>query len=273
MQSLNEELMSVNAELQTKVDEFGRASDDMNNLLNSTHIATLFLDKDLNIRRFTTQAARIFKLIPTDVGRALTDIASYLDYDCLAGDVTEVLQTLAFKEAQVTTTDGRYFTIRIMPYRTSDNLIDGVVVTFVDITTSTLLETSLRESEERFRSVVETIPDAITITEATGRITFANAAAERLLRLPRGEILRRTHHDPAWKITHKDGTPFAEQELPFHRIMASGQPVKNVTFAIQHPDGQRALLSVRATPLRNAQGQIAGMVSLITDVAEPSEVL
>jgi len=146
-----------------------------------------------------------------------------------------------------------------------------VVVTFVDITASTLLETSLRESEERFRNVVETIPDAITITDATGRITFANAAAERLLRLPRGEILRRTHHDPAWKITRKDGTPLAETELPFHRIMVSGQAVSQVTLAIPHPEGGRIILAINATPLRNAQGEIAGMVSLITEVAEHGE--
>ena len=145
MQSLNEELQTVNAELQVRVDELSRSNNDMKNLLDSTDIATLFLDKDLNVRRFTTQATKIIKLIPGDVGRPVTDLASDLLYPELAADAREVLRKLGFTEKPITTRDGRWFTVRIMPYRTLDDRIDGLVITFADITVAKTLEAKLRE--------------------------------------------------------------------------------------------------------------------------------
>jgi len=148
MQSLNEELQTVNAELQVRVDELSRSNNDMKNLLNSTDIATLFLDKDLKVRRFTTQATKIIKLIPGDVGRPITDLASDLLYPELPVDAGEVLSKLGFAERPVNARDGRWFTVRIMPYRTLDDRIDGVVITFADITASKKLETQLREKHD-----------------------------------------------------------------------------------------------------------------------------
>jgi two-component system CheB/CheR fusion protein len=145
MQSLNEELQTVNTELQHKVDELSRSNNDMKNLLNSTDIATLFLDNDLNVRRFTTQATKIIKLIPGDVGRPITDLASDLLYPELAEDAREVLRKLGFAEKPISTRDGRWFSVRIMPYRTLDDRIDGVVITFADITVAKKLEAQLRE--------------------------------------------------------------------------------------------------------------------------------
>jgi chemotaxis methyl-accepting protein methylase len=147
MQSLNEELQTLNQELQAKVDELSRTNDDMRNLLDSTDIATLFLDGALNVRRFTAQTTKIIKLIPGDVNRPITDLASLLVYPDLAGDARAVLQTLAFKEQAVATVDGRWFSVRIMPYRTIDNRIDGVVITFVDVTVAKTLEATLREKQ------------------------------------------------------------------------------------------------------------------------------
>ncbi len=147
MQSLNEELQTVNAELQTKVDELSRVSNDMNNLLNSTDIATLFLDNDLNVRRFTPQATKIIKLIPSDAGRPITDLASGLRYPELAADAREVLRTLVSAEKPIAARDGRWFTVRIMPYRTLDDRIDGVVITFANITAAKTLETKLRDNQ------------------------------------------------------------------------------------------------------------------------------
>jgi len=135
----------VNIELQTKVDELSRASNDMKNLLNSTDIATLFLDKELNVRRFTPQTTKIIKLIAADVGRPITDLASELRYPELANDAREILRTLTSAEKSISSHDGRWFTVRIMPYRTMDDRIDGVVITFADITISKTLEAQLRE--------------------------------------------------------------------------------------------------------------------------------
>ena len=147
MQSLNEELQTLNTELQTKVDELSRASNDMKNLLDSTDIATLFLDKDLNVRRFTPQATKIIKLIPADVGRPITDLVSDLNYPTLADHVREVLRTLTSTEKPAVARDGRWFNVRIMPYRTLDDRIDGVVITFADITVAKTLEAELRKTQ------------------------------------------------------------------------------------------------------------------------------
>ncbi|GDY22033.1 chemotaxis protein CheR [Verrucomicrobiota bacterium] len=144
MQSLNEELQTVNTELQSKMDEFVRTSDDMKNLLDSTNIATLFLDKEINVRRFTPQMTKIIKLIPGDVGRPITDLASELRYPELADDAREVLRKLTATEKPIAARDGRWFTVRIMPYRTLDDRIDGLVLTFADITAAKTLEAKLR---------------------------------------------------------------------------------------------------------------------------------
>ncbi|MCJ7800310.1 MAG: PAS domain-containing protein, partial [Polaromonas sp.] len=149
MQSLNEELHTVNAELQSKVDDMSTINNDMKNLLDSTEIATVFLDEKLHVRRFTSHAARLFKLIGGDVGRPLSDITSDLDYPELQNDAREVLRTLVFSEKQVSTWDGRWFKVRIMPYRTQDNIISGVVITMIDIREHKKLEATLQKYQDQ----------------------------------------------------------------------------------------------------------------------------
>jgi two-component system CheB/CheR fusion protein len=151
MQSMNEELLTVNQELQTKLNELSRTNSDMKNLLDSTDIATLFLDNDLNVRRFNSQTSKITQLIPADVGRPISDIASALLYPELTNDAREVLRTLAKVERQLPIAGGDWFVARILPYRTLENMIDGVVITFTDITVSKKLEMDLRSTQERLR--------------------------------------------------------------------------------------------------------------------------
>ena len=145
-QSMNEELQTVNAELQTKLDDLALAQSDMQNLLNSTDIATLFLDSALNVRRYTDRTTRIIHLREGDIGRPLTDMASTLVYPQLNDDAKETLRTLTFTERQITTTDGLWFMVRIKPYRTLSNVIQGVVITFIDITAAKDLESRLRNA-------------------------------------------------------------------------------------------------------------------------------
>jgi len=146
MQSLNEELQTVNVELQIKINDFMVASNDMKNLLNSTDIATLFLDRDLNIRRFTDETTKLFKLRQTDIGRPFTDMVSELKYPEITKHAHDVLRTLVFKETEIETNDQRWFTVRIMPYRTLDDRIDGLVITFIDITKAKKLEAELNNT-------------------------------------------------------------------------------------------------------------------------------
>ncbi|BBL57623.1 chemotaxis protein CheR [Methylomonas koyamae] len=148
MQSLNEELQTVNAELQAKVSDLSLVNNDMKNLLDSMEIATVFLDNALNVRRFTSHATHLFKLIAGDVGRPLSDIVTELDYSQLQQDAQSVLRTLVFIEKQVKTHNNLWFTVRIMPYRTQDNVIDGIVITFINITETKKLEAQLRGGYE-----------------------------------------------------------------------------------------------------------------------------
>ncbi|RZT09538.1 two-component system, chemotaxis family, CheB/CheR fusion protein [Duganella sp. CF402] len=143
MQSLNEELYTVNAELQSKVDDLSLVNGDMKNLLNSTDVATIFLDSELRIRRFTDQTTQIYKLIASDVNRPLSDIVNDLLYTDLEQDAQHVLRTLVFCEKQIETRSGGWYTMRIRPYRTVDNVIDGVVVTFINITELKQMEARL----------------------------------------------------------------------------------------------------------------------------------
>jgi two-component system CheB/CheR fusion protein len=149
MQSMNEELQTVNNELQAKLDELSHVNNDMKNLLDSTNIATLFLDNNLRVRRFTAQTSKITQLVPADVGRPITDIASALLYPQLTEDAREVLRTLVKVDRQIPLPSGDWFGTRILPYRTLENMIDGVVITFTDITQSKKLEARLRKSSEK----------------------------------------------------------------------------------------------------------------------------
>ena len=179
MQSLNEELQTVNAELQSKIDDFTRVNNDMKNLLNSTDIATLFLDKDFNIRRYTDEATKIFKLIKSDIGRPFTDQVSDLIYPELPEDAREVLRTLVFVKKQIETKDGRWFSTRIMPYRTFDDRIDGLVITFFNITDLKQLEAELNAKEQMQRMILNTSSDVIIKISNEWKILEFNPSAEK----------------------------------------------------------------------------------------------
>jgi two-component system CheB/CheR fusion protein len=155
MQSMNEELQSLNHELQAKIDDLSRVSNDMKNLLENTEIATIFLDGALRVRLFTAGSNRIFKLIPGDTGRPITDLSSELAYASLAADAREVLRTLTVHEQPAATRDGRWFLVRIMPYRTLENQVEGVAITFSDITASKQLEGQLRATQVGLEKHIE----------------------------------------------------------------------------------------------------------------------
>ncbi len=159
MQSMNEELQTVNFELKTKVADFKQASNDMQNLLNSTEIAALFLDKEFNIRMFTDPLFKIMKMRSSDIGRPFTEITTDLQYPEMLNHARQVLKTLKSAESQISTNDGRWFLIRIIPYRTRDGRIEGLVITFIDITKTVNLEAELAfdNNEEKVKRVAELI--------------------------------------------------------------------------------------------------------------------
>ncbi len=148
---------------------------------------------------------------------------------------------------------------------TGEEVVQAIIK---DVTEAHLREEALRTSEERLSRIVETIAEGIVIIDSSGRITFANAAAEKVLGLPREVITQRTYRDPAWGARTVDGEPIPEQDLPFARVMRSGQPLTGAVLAIQRPDGARVIMSINAAPLRDEGGNIVGVVSSLSDVTE-----
>ena len=181
LQSLNEELITVNTELQNKNDELSVVNNDMKNLLESTDIPTIFLDNNLVIKRFTFHAAKVVNLIATDVGRPISHLATNFKYEKFIEDAKSVLRTLVFKEIELQTNDARWYQMRILPYRTTSNLIDGVVITFLDINT---LKTSSDEinklnkdiqlAREYAENIVDTVRESLLILDKDMKVLSAN---------------------------------------------------------------------------------------------------
>jgi two-component system CheB/CheR fusion protein len=258
LQSVNEELATVNAELQTKVTDLSRANNDMNNLLAGTGIGTVFVDHQLRILRFTPAATGIINLILSDVGRPVSHVVSNLvGYDRLVADVQAVLDTLIPKEVPVQTTAGAWFTLRILPYRTLDNVIEGAVITFADISVRKQAEAELQESEARYRALAEGSPLAIFVNRKD-KVVLANAACVKLFGASSPEDLIGTS---ALELFHPDS-----QALVRERIREDSETVPLVEVRIVRLDGTPVDVEATASPLLD-QGVNAIQV-VLRDITE-----
>ena len=213
LQSTNEELITVNTELHNKVDELSQANNDINNLLASTQIGTIFLDTDLKIKRFTPAATDIFNLIQADLDRPISDITSKIRYEQLKEDSQEVLDTLMVKESEVQGKNNNWFAIRISPYRTIENIIDGVVITFVNITKIKRAEEALRDSEvnRHLAAVVRDSNDAITVQDFEGNITAWNKGAVNMYGYSEDEALKMNIRDIVPEDKRKEALAFIKK--------------------------------------------------------------
>ncbi|MBP2299259.1 CheR family methyltransferase [Azospirillum picis] len=169
LQSVNEELYSVNAEYQAKVEELTEITNDLDNLLRSTEIGTVFLDGDFVIRRFTPAAAGFINIIPRDIGRSISHLSTNIDYPGFLADIRAVFVQHEPVVRHVRVRDGRWVLTRILPYLTDKNQVVGVVVTFVDVTAT-------KQAEERVQSVLDSLPEHIAVTDRDGHIVMVNAA-------------------------------------------------------------------------------------------------
>jgi two-component system CheB/CheR fusion protein len=190
LQSVNEELITVNFELKSKVEETSKVNDDLQNLIASTDLATIFVDRGMRIKRYTPHACDLFNLIPSDIGRPLNDITHKLHYAELGADAATSFDTLKCVEREVSSEDGRWFIARLLPYRTVQDRIDGAVLTFIDITSRRQAEERARAGEERMRLVADCTKDYAIITmDREGLITSFNSGAERMFGYTEQEVL------------------------------------------------------------------------------------
>jgi two-component system CheB/CheR fusion protein len=185
LQSINEELTTVNQELKSKVDELAHSNADMQNLMDATAIATVFLDRSLAITRYTPSATRLFNLIPGDIGRPLTDLAPLLQYPQLGDDASRVLERLAPIEREVGRDDGSWFLVRLLPYRSAEDRIAGVVLSFINITERKQAE----EISQWLSAVVASSMDAIISFSLDGRMLSWNGGAQRIFGYVADEVI------------------------------------------------------------------------------------
>jgi two-component system, chemotaxis family, CheB/CheR fusion protein len=257
LQSVNEELETINAELGKKVEELDVANGDMQNLLQSTQIPTVFLDKELRIKRFTEAATRVFRLIETDVGRPIGDIAHRFETN-LIEDLKEVLRTLAPKDHQVRLADQTAtYLMRILPYRRMDNVIDGVVLTFLDVTA---LNRAL-EQHGRLAAIVESSQDAIVGRTFDGVVTTWNEAATRMFGYTEAEALGR----PISVIVPDDGSEELER---VHAQLRRGEIVAPFESVRRTRDGRRLAVSVAISPLKDVSGRLIGSSAIFRDISD-----
>ena len=203
LQSINEELSTVNSELQIKIDELSMINDDMTNLFNSTEIATIFVDNDLNIRRFTDETTKIIKLIESDVGRPLSDIVSIIDYPNMVDDIHQVIKKVAFKEKEVNTAKEEWYKVRIMPYKTSQNLIDGATITFIDISSIKNIQEKMQSARNYAEDIINTVREPLIVLDKQLEVVSANRSFYNTFKLKKslteGEKLYNIGDD-SWNI-------------------------------------------------------------------------
>ncbi len=258
LQSVNEELETVNAELKKKLDEIDRANSDLQNLFQSTRLATVFVDRELRIKKFTPAAVEVFRLIDGDVGRPVADIAPRFAGGDLVPEIRGVLRTLATRERQVYVEEGgSWYLLRILPYRTIEDVIDGVVVTFLDIT-----ELKREERQrETLAAIVDSSQDGIIGKTLDGVITSWNAGAEQLYGYSAREAVGRTLD----LIVPPDQRPL--MTAVFEQLR-QGVKVEPFETARVRKNGERFDISLTFSPVRDASGKTVGASGIDRDVTE-----
>ena len=264
LQSVNEELTTINAQMQSKLADLARTNNDINNLIAGTGIGTVFVDLHLRIMRYTPTASAILNLIPGDVGRPVGHLASNLiDYEHLVADTQEVLNTLIPWEQNVQTRDGDWFSLRIRPYRTTDNAIEGVVISFVDISKIKQAEEALQKANDQLRLavVVRDAHDAVTVQDLTGRIIAWNPAAVRMYGWSEAEALM---------LNARERIPQNLREGALATLTQLSQAEVLAPYRTQRltKDGAVVKVSIISTALLNAEGEVYAIATTEREIAK-----
>ena len=268
LQSVNEELYTVNAEYQAKIVELTNLTNDIDNLLRSTGVSTLFLDMKLCIRKFTPGITEILNVVDQDLGRPIVHFNPALAGIDLHQELRRVRDEEVHVEVEVRTNDGDWHLLRALPYRTEQNEVDGLVVAFIDITALKRAEASRKGVESQLaherdvlRVVTDTTSSGILIYTLDGGLTFANPQAARILDMPLDALKTRGYNDPAWEVREPDGTPVPEDQLPFRQTLEQRREIRDRVLDVRASDsGGPVRLRVNSAPLLDDEGNVDAVV-------------
>ncbi len=260
LQSLNEELYTVNAEYQSKIQELTELNNDVNNLLRSTEIGTIFLDRDLCVRKYTPAATQVYALRPGDLGRPIVQLAHNLDLSDLGHHIQTVLETEVPAELKVKFADAeRYLLLRLNPYCLEQGGVTGLVMTFIDITPMQTAQRALRNNNILLNTVIDSMPDPVFLKDLSGRYQLANAAVARAVGKPLEEIIGKTDCELFPEEV-------ARQNIKTDREILTAGEALTYEEALARPDGQMVFHLTTKVVLRDEDGHPTGLVGLARDI-------
>ncbi len=263
LQSVNEELVTVNTELQTKIEELSLVNNDMNNLMAGTGIGTVFVDHKLIIQRFTPSASKVINLIPTDVGRPVSHIVPrLLTYANMAQDIKTVLDTLIPREEEVQTREGEWYLMRIQPYRTVENVIEGAVLTFVDISQQKAVRQALHEKETQLRLLVANMGDMISSMTPDGTYLYVSPSCRSLLGFEPEELLGARMFD----YTHPDDAKCVPQAV--NEAASSRKTEFRTECRMRRKSGDYVWVEIVFRPIYSESGSLTEIQSSCRDISD-----
>jgi two-component system, chemotaxis family, CheB/CheR fusion protein len=258
LQSVNEELYTVNSEYQNKIEELTQLNNDINNLLKNTNIGTVFLDRNFLIRKFTPAVSEAINILDMDIGRPIHHISHNTLYTRFIDDIENVLRTLVPKETEVQGKKDNWFLMRILPYRTLENAIDGVVITFLDITERKRFEENIKRERELFMRVIENSPNAKVLINKDGKITFANKLATEVLKITDKDIQQGVVQFESLKL--KATGKLNGSENIFEYIIKTGLSVYNIEHQLKTSDSEPEKLFITGSPIFDESKDVTGTV-------------
>ncbi|MEJ2591138.1 MAG: PAS domain S-box protein [Candidatus Thiodiazotropha sp.] len=264
LHSLNEELITLNSQLEDKVQELEETTNDLSNLLHSTEIATLFLDRRFHIRRYTPAINDLMRLIPADVGRVVTDITWHFDDPSLLEDAATVLAGKPVDQQEISGADQKWYLRRVAPYRTEGDRCEGVVITFTDITTRKSMEIALQQSESYLRRIADNLPALVSYIDSDLCYRFNNASYERWFDMSPDKVLGR-------RVPDVVGVEAFERLRPRMEAVLRGEAVAFEVW-LPYAQGGSRYVSAQYIPDRNAQGAVQGFFALISDITEKRRI-
>lgn len=266
LQSVNEELYTVNSEHQSKIEELTRLNNDIHNLLRNSEVGALYLDRNLCIRKTTPAVSQITHIMESDIGRPIYHISLEADGSQLLQDIQTVVESLKPMDREISFKPGQIHLVRIRPYRTEYNAVDGVVLVFIDITGLKALQAEIESRQLLLEKVLENSPLAKIMVNSDGRITYANRKAEQMMNASRKELTGSDFTDERWQYFTENGHPVKTADQPFRLIKRTRQPVNNHSCVLERGDGHRQSVIIHGTPLFSAQNDFEGAVFAMEEI-------